>query len=224
MAGLEIRLSRGFDFCMDVLIFLLITFVLAFSVILHEWAHGYIALSKGDPTAKLTGRLTLNPIPHIDIFGTVLLPLLTWFLGHFIIAYAKPVPVNPIYFKSPRRDMMMVAAAGPVMNLLIAILSAIPLRLHQQEWILLPSAIYLALFYAVHINVFLAVLNLIPIPPLDGSRIIKGWISTEAAERLDKIEPYGFAIIMLLFYLDFFRLIMDPLCSMALKLILGFKI
>jgi Zn-dependent protease len=142
--------------------FLIDLAILAYSVILHEIAHGWVADHLGDPTARLRGRLTLNPVPHIDPVMTIALPLVLTLTGsHFLFGAAKPVPVDPFNFREPKKDMALVAAAGPLTNLLIALILSLILKIFPNNLVV----------YGVQINVFLAVFNLLPIPPLDGSKV-----------------------------------------------------
>lgn len=176
---------------------------LLFAITLHEVAHGWIASLLGDPTAKMLGRLTINPLKHIDPIGTVLVPLTMLFLGGFVFGWAKPVPVTHENFKHRYRDMAFVAFAGPLANLLMALGWAICAKLA-----LLfsggdaSSGIALALVYmgeiGILVNVSLFVLNLLPLPPLDGGRILTYLLPKRWAWRFSQIEPYGFIILLLL--------------------------
>ncbi len=175
--------------------------VLIFSVIIHEISHGVVALALGDPTAKKEGRLTLNPISHIDLFGTILLPAVLIFTGSPVIfGSAKPVPINPRYFDDPRKDMALVGMAGPAANFALAGLGAFLYHLLIASSIASPllAGLLLAL---VRINLLLGVFNLMPIPPLDGSRLLAGVLPRELAIALYRLEPYGlFILLFLLFF------------------------
>jgi Zn-dependent protease len=195
--------------------------ILIFSVVFHEVAHGWIALKRGDTTAKDAGRLTLNPIPHIDPFRTILLPLVLLLMhSPVLIGSAKPVPVNPWRFKDPKKDMALVGAAGPGSNIMLAIGAAICFRLF---WILLGagSPFTKLMVYAVLINLVLAFFNLMPVPPLDGSRIVLLFLSDEQANRYSRIEPYGFFIVLGLLFLGFFQWIIWPIVVRFLYLLVG---
>jgi len=168
-------------------------FVLFISIVLHEYAHGFVAHLYGDPTAKLAGRLTLNPLAHVDPLGSVLLPLLCIVSGtSFFIGWAKPVPVNMLYFRRPYHDMMWVALAGPLTNFSLAAIASVTVRFVVD---------YPILHYVILINLVLAVFNLLPIPPLDGSRILAWTLPTRGREFLHKIEPYGLIIVFFLAYI-----------------------
>ncbi|MEF8725518.1 MAG: site-2 protease family protein [Candidatus Bipolaricaulota bacterium] len=203
------------------------------AVIVHEVSHGYVAWKLGDPTAKRAGRLTLNPVPHIDLVGTVLLPLGLILInlisggGIFIIGWAKPVPIDPRYFQDSERGMLMVGAAGPLSNVLMLSLAAGLGRLLVRVYFWtfqggqggaflaqfarngLETLIYfLGVF--VFINILLAMFNLIPIPPLDGSRILSYFIPYRGKQIMAQMEQYGFLIILAVLFLGgnvFFGLI-----------------
>ena len=188
------------------------------SLTLHELAHGYVAYRFGDPTAKQAGRLTLNPLKHLDPFGTIL-----FFIMH--IGWAKPVPVNPHYFKRPERDMLWVALAGPGANLILAITSAMLLKLFALTAGLLPlfllKPLILMLAASTWINIMLAVFNLLPIPPLDGGRVLAGLLPPQLAHHFRRIEPFGFILLLLLFYSGIIPKLIMPLISFAHSLLAG---
>lgn len=172
-----------------------------FAVTLHEVAHGWIASKLGDKTALRLGRLSLNPIKHIDLYGTIIVPLACLFLGNFVFGWAKPVPVDWRNLKNPRRDTAFVALAGPAANLLMAIFWALIAKLgfwaaHQG----FSEAIFLAYTgeAGILINLLLMILNLFPIPPLDGSRVVASILPKHLQRTYDAIEPYGFIILIVL--------------------------
>jgi Zn-dependent protease len=175
-----------------------------FAITVHEAAHGWVAKKYGDNTAYQQGRLTLNPIKHIDPLGTVILPgLLLILKTGFIFGWAKPVPVDPRNFKKPITDMAIVALAGPVSNVLMAIFWALIARVGMTIGASL-EAVALPLIYSgiagISVNLSLALLNLIPIPPLDGSRVVTALLPTRWAWRYNQLERYGFIILMALLY------------------------
>lgn len=191
-----------------------------FSAIVHEVAHGLAALACGDPTAKEHGRLTLNPAAHLDGFGSVLLPLVMALLGGPVFAFAKPVPYNPHRLRNPRRDELVVAIAGPASNLLQALLGAGVLHL---AWEPLTSAvlagslsievfgwIYTALYTYVAVNLVLCFFNLIPIPPLDGSKVVLYFLSGEARASYYRLQQYAMPILIVVLYLVPSMLRVDP--------------
>lgn len=171
-----------------------------FAVTLHEAAHGYAARSCGDRTAEMNGRLSLNPMRHIDPIGTVLVPLLSLLLGGIIFGWAKPVPVDERHFGNPRRDMALVAAAGPLANLAMALLWVlalyVALSLHGMPWLTVPLQ-YMGLA-GISINLVLMALNLLPLPPLDGGRLVAAIMTPKAAISYLSIEPYGIFILLAL--------------------------
>ena len=191
------------------LLFLLILF---FSVIVHEVAHGYAALKLGDETALYSGRLTLNPVPHIDLFGTIILPVLL-ILTHspFLIGWAKPVPVNPLNFVNPRQDFAKVGAAGPLSNIVLAVLAAMLISMLKMLGMLASLSLVVSLLkYAVFINILLAVFNLIPIPPLDGSRILAAVLPYDKAykyERMMRMGPFLTLIVLWVFWPFIFKIV-----------------
>ncbi len=186
--------------------------ILFFSVIVHEVAHGYAALHLGDETALYSGRLTLNPIPHIDPIGTIILPLFL-FISHspFLIGWAKPVPVNPYNFVNPRQDFAKVGAAGPLANIALAVISAMMITVLNLTGLLGNFALIAGLLqYTVFINILLAVFNLIPIPPLDGSRILSAILPYDKAykyERMMRFGPFLTLIVLWLFWPFIFKIV-----------------
>jgi Zn-dependent protease len=199
------------------------------AITFHEVSHGYVANRLGDPTAKMLGRLTLNPIAHIDLFGTIILPaLLIYFThGQFVFGYAKPVPINPMNFKDPRKGMAISAVAGPLTNILLALLSAVVLKLFivPLAGVMPASAVdtvlrplYLILTSSVVFNVILAAFNMIPIPPLDGGRVLVGLLPLKQAVSFSRIEPFGFIIVILLIYSGIAGYIITPFIVFFLRL------
>jgi Zn-dependent protease len=208
---------------------------LVFAIVLHEVAHGWVADKLGDHTARDMGRLTLNPIPHIDLFGTIIMPILLFVItsGRFVFGSAKPVPINPYNFKNPKKDMALSSLAGPAANLVMAVVFTFLLRIVISslegkvprvywEWLVIPLSYMLV--YGVIINVVLAVLNLIPIPPLDGSRVVYWLLPDKQAASYYRLEPYGMFIILALFAFGFLGRIMTPIVSFLLTLLLGEKV
>lgn len=196
---------------------------LLLALTVHEFAHGYVAYRLGDPTAKNAGRLTLNPLKHLDPIGTI-----AFFFIKF--GWAKPVPVNPNYFKNPRKDMLWVALAGPATNLGLAIISAIVTKLIWALASLLPySAVAEAilvplnamLIASVWINLVLCIFNFLPIPPLDGSRILSGILPDDLARSYQQVERYGFVIILVLAFSGILSKVILPVISFANSLLLS---
>lgn len=176
------------------------------AIVIHEVSHGYVSYLLGDPTAKMRGRLSLNPIKHIDPFGTVLLPLLLAISGAPVFGYAKPVPINPNYYRDYRKGMLLTGLAGPTTNLVMATVSGLLVRLLGGASTINASGtlgiVTLVLFLFAEINLVLLFFNLIPIPPLDGSRVLPIFLSDRALQSYHKVERYGilifFVVVLLL--------------------------
>jgi len=227
---------------MNVVSIIIQLFVILFAITIHETAHGWSAFKLGDPTARVLGRITINPIAHIDPIGTVLLPLMLVIMGAPPFGWAKPVPVNPLNFKNPKRDNLIVSAAGPLSNFLVASGAMLLLLMLKtlspgvnsfllgflQGWSSLQPGFHpleglaLILFWTIFLNVFLGVFNLIPIPPLDGSGILMGLISDDAARAVDRIRPFGFLIVLGLLYIGFLDLIFRPIQTIIIRILLLF--
>ena len=175
-----------------------------FAVTFHEAAHGFVAYRFGDDTAARAGRMTLNPLKHVDPFGTVLLPALLMIMrSGFLFGYAKPVPVNFARLRHPRRDMVLVALAGPGMNILLATISS--LLFYGIEWVPESAARWAAanLVHSIQLNAVLCVFNMLPFPPLDGGRVAVGILPRFLAMPLARVEPYGMLILLLLFVVSY---------------------
>ena len=188
-------------------------------IVTHELAHGWVAYSLGDPTAKDAGRLTLNPLAHLDPVGTVLLPaLLVMARSPVIFGWARPVPVNPFNFRDPRKGMLLTSLAGPGANFMLALLFAAVFKTgmfpaHSLGWTFL--------LYGILISLVLGMFNLIPIPPLDGGGIVASILPPELAARYMRIERYGFLILIGLLYLGLFDRIILPLVGLMTRLLVG---
>jgi len=170
-----------------------------FAITLHEVGHGWAAKQFGDRTAEVQGRLTLNPIAHMDPIGTVLLPGLLLYLGGLVFGWAKPVPINPMNLKNPKRDMFFVAIAGPAANLLMtvfwSVFFTVNVFLFGEQYYLYPYLVLMSQT-GVFINLVLMVFNLLPIPPLDGGRVLRSIVNENIGRIIDLIEPYGFFIVI----------------------------
>jgi Zn-dependent protease len=190
--------------------------ILLFSVVVHEVMHGYVALKCGDPTAKYMGRLTLNPIPHIDLFGSILVPLFSILVaGRVFIAWAKPVPVNPLNFRNYKRDSVLVSAVGPISNLFLALCCALfviaLLNLgnffdsFNSELVKFAYEFLLKMFYGgIYLNIVLGVFNLIPVPPLDGSHVLASILPDRLGESYRQIGFFGIFIVIFLMRVPIF--------------------
>jgi Zn-dependent protease len=196
-----------------------------FAIIAHEVMHGVIALQLGDDTALRAGRLTLNPISHIDPFGTIFLPVILMFLGLPVFGYAKPVPVNFSRLRGGRTGMMEVAAAGPLTNFALAIVSALALRgilgFAGGPWqapIVVPLAYMMK--SSVLVNIALGVFNLFPLLPLDGGRVLTGLLPLPAARAFARTEPYGFLILLVLLYTDSVEAVINPIINTLARMLL----
>ncbi len=195
------------------------------AIMMHEVSHGYVAERFGDPTARLLGRLNLNPFKHLDPIGSIAVFI-------FGFGWAKPVPVNPSNFRRPRKDMIWVALAGPLTNLLLALFSALLLRiLGWFEPVTLEEAgvlmqmlkpLKMMVAFSLYINVLLAVFNLLPVPPLDGGRILMGFVPDIYATMLSRLEPFGLILIVLLvFFTNLWSLVLAPIINFLVLLMAG---
>jgi Zn-dependent protease len=201
----------GIDFAAVFISFI----VLLFSLTIHEAAHAFTADRLGDPTARLLGRISLNPIVHADPIGTILFPLIALITRAPIIGWAKPVPVNMRQLRHPRRDFVLVAAAGPASNLVLALLSALvlavlpvsPVTIDEPN-VTVPLAAFLG--QAMQLNVLLAVFNMLPVPPLDGGNVLAGLLPPRMAIGFNQLRPYGFLILYALILTDGFSMLVGP--------------
>ena len=195
--------------------------ILFFSIILHEYAHGYVACRNGDDTAYILGRLTFNPLRHIDMVGSIIVPFFCYGMNWPLIGWAKPVPVNPYNLNNMRVDMAKVAFAGPASNLALVIISTLALKL---TFIFMPGAELLVrvLIYSILINLLLALFNLMPVPPLDGSKVVARFLPVQVANKYMSFERYGMLIVIILAVSGIFSKIILPIFYFILNLILSF--
>lgn len=197
---------------------------LIFAVTVHEAAHGWVADRLGDSTARQMGRITLNPIPHIDLIGTILVPMLMLTFTGFLIGWAKPVPVAVERLGRPKRDMAIVAAAGPGVNLVMAIMWSLVLLLahslvHTMHAVAIP--LLLMSVAGIFINLVLMAINLLPVPPLDGGRIVTGLLPNRLSQTYARIEPFGMIILILLLITQVLSMILGPIVSGVVLLLPG---
>jgi Zn-dependent protease len=198
------------------------------AITFHEVSHGLVANRLGDPTARLMGRLTLNPLAHIDLFGTIILPAILIITGSPVFGWAKPVPINPMNFRNPRKHMAVSAAAGPVTNIALAVISLLFLKFvlpvlayvmpgFMARAVLTPLTMMFT--QSILINVVLAAFNLLPIPPLDGGRVLVGVLPQQQAVTYSKIEPYGFIIVIVLLMTGIAGMFIRPLMNLIFALL-----
>lgn len=200
--------------------------VLLFSVMIHEVAHAYAAYKRGDDTAKLAGRITLNPAPHIDIFGSIILPAaMLLFHSPLLFGWAKPVPLNYAKLKNPRFDSVLVSAAGPLSNAVLALSAGLAMRLlkaFSPSLQGLDGSLAILLSLVVMVNAVLLVLNLLPLPPLDGSKIFAYFLPRELAYKYLNLNPFiCFAILLLVLSTGFFWKIVVPILNVFMTIIIG---
>ncbi len=224
--------------------------VVLFAITVHEASHGWAAYKMGDPTAYASGRVTLNPVAHIDPIGTILMPLLLLYTtsGRFTFGWAKPVPVNPYNLRHPRKDGLWISLAGPAANIATAAVSLVIILIVKslrpdaiksmalflfpslRETLSIPAAsvphgfspvtgIAVLLYFLIFISTYFAAFNLIPVPPLDGSGILSGLLSSRAAEKYELIRPYGFIIVIALVYLRVLDVIVGPVQALISRII-----
>lgn len=206
----------------DIIYFVINIAVLLFSVSVHESAHGWMAEKFGDYTARDQGRITLNPIKHIDLFGSIIVPVALALLKAPVFGWAKPVQVNPYGLRNRRKAWMYIAAAGPISNLILATISAIVFIFLRRLHIVSLELLLQVLFLMVIINVILAIFNLMPVPPLDGSKILESTLRGEALRTFEKIQPYGMIIFILIIYTGIFDKISTPVMNLVIRFLFTF--
>ncbi|MBN2383699.1 site-2 protease family protein [bacterium] len=218
----------GADFSLQSLVeIIVIILVVMFAATVHEVSHGWVAWREGDPTARMQNRLTLNPLAHIDPFLSIIMPIIFYLSAGFVFGGAKPVPVNPYYLRDPRRSMIKVSAAGPLSNLGLALVGSLVLRLilFLFDMITLPTVLAKALFFFfiifIQINIVLFVFNLIPVPPLDGSKILQGFLPARYESYFIRIESYGMIILIVLLVSGVLGETVFPLIQVLFRLFTG---
>lgn len=212
---------------MDIRLILIQAFVIFFAITVHEAAHAWMANRLGDPTAAALGRASLNPLVHIDLFGTIVFPLLLILLKQPVFGWAKPVPYNPHNLRHPRKGGLWISFAGPIANIATASTAVILFRILKLAGARIPEAslwskpiggLVMVLFATAVINTSLAVFNLIPIPPLDGSGILAGLLSERGAARFERLRPYGFLILIALMYTNALTFVFSPVQNLIIRL------
>jgi len=213
----------GFDINQIIMQIILVVPGFLLGITVHEYTHGYVAYKLGDPTAKLAGRLTFNPISHLDPIGAIFLIIAR-------IGWAKPVPVDPRYLRNPRQDMLWISLGGPAANMVTAVVLAVIVhgivlafrgRPMDQMTSFFVNPLYLIFRFGVNINIMLAVFNLLPVPPLDGAKILEGLLPRDMAYQYSKLEPYGFIIILILFITGVTSYLIWPPIMFIERLLLG---
>jgi Zn-dependent protease len=211
-SGLHIKVS------LDIASILLGLGVVLASLTVHEWAHAWTADRLGDPTARMLGRVTFNPIPHIDPIGTIVLPLLAMFGTGMLFGWAKPVPVNITRLRHPKRDFMFVAAAGPASNLVLASVGAA--TWHALGYEAITDNFSRVLYFFISINVLLAVFNMLPVPPLDGGNVLAGLLPDRFAPMIHGLRQYGFLILLALIVSGVVSRIVEPVSNLIERVLL----
>lgn len=200
--------------------------VILFALSVHESAHAWMANRFGDPTAKNLGRITLNPIPHIDLVGTIIFPVMLAVIGAPVFGWAKPVPVQLYNMRNPRKGNLWVSAAGPLSNIILAGICVILFKILKAAGVITLAGsvaqfnpIALVLFYAIIINIYLAIFNLLPIPPLDGSGILESFLRGDALYHYQKLRPYGFIFLLIIIYSNVLDRIATPILIGVIRLL-----